>query len=324
MNGRKRYRTVRNRPSIDIKVKQRDCLNSQGPLILNLGEGMSVKFLLKLQAVAISLLVAGPAVAQPDILVLGDSQISFGAGKEYVRFFEQLTDRCKMTPSRIAAIEKLGARETAAIGVRSTSLQSWTATKGAAKGAICDVDKRYGVNAGAYGIDGNPNRVYIQIGKGRSYQFCKKNRTAFEAMFANGYYKPRLLVLTFLGNAADRWANSSDAASQDARKTLEQIPDDIPCVFIGSAPVYLEKTNAKRMKAQTSITKALVRAGSQCTVVQGLNNRTRAAIEGKAGFFRRNKAGKVKDPHHPSSAAIQKFMKLNAENFCEAIFTTLE
>ncbi|MBO9401328.1 SGNH/GDSL hydrolase family protein [Shimia sp. R9_3] len=264
------------------------------------------------------------ATAQPDILVLGDSQISFGAGKEYLRFFEQLPERCEMTPKRKRALAALGDRKTAAIGVRSTSLQSWTTPKGAAKGAICDVDKKFGVNAGAYGIDGNNKRVFIQIGKGRAYQFCKPKQTAFEAMFADSYYAPELLVLTFLGNSADRWANSPELALEDARRTLQQIPDNVPCVFISSVPVYLKKTNDKRMKGQTEIARAFQKAGKQCAVVEGFNARTRNAIEGKPVYFRRNDAGKVKDPHHPKPAAIRAFLDINTVDICDAVFRVLK
>lgn len=273
---------------------------------------------------AVSGLIAHSVLAQPDVLVLGDSQISFGAGKEYLRFFEQLTDRCEITPKRKKILDRLGDRQTAAIGVRSTSLQSWTVTNGAAKGAICDVDKKFGVNAGAYGIGGNPDRVFIQIGKGEAYQFCKPKQTAFEAMFEDRYYDPELLVLTFLGNSADRWAGSSELAMQDAQRALEQIPDDIPCVFISSVPVYLKATNDKRMKAQTEIARAFRRAGTQCAVVEGFNRKTRNAIEGKPVYFRRNEAGKVKDPHHPSPAAVREFFRINTVDICDAVFSALD
>ncbi|MBO9474832.1 SGNH/GDSL hydrolase family protein [Shimia sp. R10_1] len=266
---------------------------------------------------------AKPSLSQPDILVLGDSQISFGAGKEYLSFFEQLTERCNITPQRQKALRKLGERKTAAIGVRSTSLQSWTTPRGAAKGAICDVDKKFGVNAGAYGINDNPKRVFVQIGKGDAYQFCKPNKTAFEAMFEQGYYKPNLLVLTFLGNSADRWAHSPELAAKDARATLAQVPRDVPCVFISSVPVYLEKTNDTRMRAQTEIARAFKKAGNQCAVVEGFNQQTRAAIEGQAVYFRRNDSGRVKDPHHPKPAAIRQFLEINSAQICSAVFKSL-
>lgn len=287
---------------------------------------MTTKIVSFLNAALVSVLMLGghSASAQPDILVLGDSQISFGAGKEYVRFFAELPNRCEMTQKRTKLLEKLGTRQTAAIGVRSTSLQSWTSTSGPTRGAICDVDKKYGVNAGAYGIDGNPDRVFIQIGKGKSYQFCKPKQTAFESMFADGYYDPDLLILTFLGNSADRWANSPDAAEEDVRRTLAQVPEDTACIYISSAPVYLKKTNDKRMKAQTAIARAFDRADAQCIAVEGFNAKTRAAIEGNPKFFRRNDAGRVKDPHHPSNAAIRQFLKINTTEFCDAIFSALE
>lgn len=286
---------------------------------------MTGKIVSTVLAFMASALLGGASVsAQPDVLILGDSQISFGAGKEYMEFFADLPSRCDMTPERTRLIKKLGQRQTAAIGVRSTSLQSWTSTSGAPRGAICDVDKKYGVNAGVYGIDGNPDRVFVQIGKGASYQFCTAGQTAFQAMFADGYYAPDLLILTFLGNSADRWANGTEGAQQDVRRSLDQIPADMPCIFISSAPVYLKETNDKRMTAQTHVTQAFRQADAQCAVVEGFNAETRAAIEGKAKYFRRNDAGRVKDPHHPSPAAIRQFLKLNTDDLCDAIFKVLE
>ena len=88
----------------------------------------------------------------------GDSQISFSAGEPYLEFFQNLRSRCAGVSGFNAAANKLGALKTAAIGVRSTSLHSWTAKKGVDKDTICAVDKKFGVNAGAFGINGDPKR----------------------------------------------------------------------------------------------------------------------------------------------------------------------
>lgn len=264
------------------------------------------------------------AQSSPDILVLGDSQISFGAGEVYLNYFDELPERCRMTRSRKQRLVNLGERQTAAIGVRSTSLNSWTAKSGAAKGSICDIDKTYGVNAGAYGIAGNPDRKFVQIGKGRNYQFCAPNVSPFEAMFADGYYKPKLVVLAFIGNSAKRWSEDFDAARRDAQKTQAQIPKDVPCVFLTTAPVFSKATNNTRMAAQAAISRAFKSTKGHCKVVEGFSRETRAAIEGQAKFFRRNASGRVKDPLHPSKAAIRKFLDINAPALCEAIFSAVK
>ncbi len=256
----------------------------------------------------------------PDILVLGDSQISFGAGAEYLRFFRDLPQRCGVTAQQLAP---LGQREIAAIGVRSSSLTSWTARDGTAKGTICDVDERHGVNAGAYGIQGNDNLSFVQIGQGDDYQFCEPEKSAFESTFAPGYYDPKLLVLAFLGNSADRWANSPAAAAQDVQRTISQIPSDIPCVFLTTVPVFEQATNDIRMKAQTNIINAFEQSGGHCQPVAGITPQTRAAIEGQLEFFRQRDDGSLADPFHPRPAATRRFLDLNTPQLCDAVLSAI-
>ena len=213
--------------------------------------------------------VAASAQAQdtPDVLVLGDSQISFGAGEAYLAFFNELPQLCATSRKRKKLLNKLEESRTAAIGVRSTSLQSWTARTGPAKGAVCDVDKKYGVNAGAYGIQGDENRKFVQIGRGKDYQFCAPNKSPFEAIFASGNYRPKLLVLAFLGNSAERWANNPAAAKLDVQQTTAQIPSGIPCIFLTTAPVFKTAVNDIRVKAQAAIVDAFEASGGYCQAV---------------------------------------------------------
>ena len=287
---------------------------------------MSYRFLLICQSAAFALAMMplqAQAQAQPDVLVLGDSQISFGAGETYLRFFNQLPELCKANDGS-KVLHKLGSSRTAAIGVRSTSLHSWTDKSGEAKDAICEVDKKYGVNAGAYGIAGSNKRKFIQIGQGAEYQFCKPDRSAFEVAFADGYYKPKLLVLAFLGNSAERWADDQAATDLDIMRTTAQIPDDIPCIILTTTPVFSKKTNDLRQKAQDGIAAALDRSGGRCEIVKGFTPDVRAAIEGKAKFFKRNSAGRVTDPHHPSLAATNLSIKMNIPQFCNAVLSVLK
>ena len=92
--------------------------------------------------------------------------------------------------------------------------------------------KNGGVNAGVYGITENPGRKYVQIGQGAEYQFCKKNHSPFEAMFENGYYDPKFLLMAFLGNSAERWGNNPASASRDVINMVEQIPTDVARAFL--------------------------------------------------------------------------------------------
>lgn len=281
-----------------------------------------------LQHLLLSLLIAfAPtqifAQSKTDILILGDSQISFGAGEVYLDFFKALKRNCGPALSR-AERKKLGKRRTLAVGVRSTSLHSWVARDGAPKDTICEVDKKFGVNAGVYGINGSDERKFIQIGQERGFKYCRKNRSAFETVFSDPENRPKLLVLNFLGNAEKRWAESQSLADRDVRQTLKQIPKDIPCIVLTSAPVFHKATNDRRMLAQARLARALEKTDGQCQLVKGFTPQTRKAIEGKPQFFKRNKSGKITDPHHPSKAAIKRFLNATAPQFCEAMALVLK
>ncbi len=117
---------------------------------------------------------------------------------------------------------------------------------------------------GTWGLGGTKNRKFVQIGQGDEYQFCRPNRSAFEGMFAKGYYQPKLLVMAFLGNSAERWANSRSAATIDARETLAQIPGDTACVFMTTAPVFSKEINDLRTRAQENIVSAFQSQGNRC------------------------------------------------------------
>ena len=251
----------------------------------------------------------------PEILVIGDSQISFGAGKVYLEFFDELSK----------TIPQLSGYETGAIGVRSTSLQHWTTRKeGKVKDVICEIDKRWGVNAGVYGILGDKSRKYVNMGQGEAYQFCKPNMSAFEAMFENGYYKPQLLVLAFLGNAADRWAEQPERALADVKATMSQIPNDLPCIFLTTSPSYDKQTNDIRWKAQANIKRAFEEEGSRCHFVEGFTQETIAAAQGNKGFFKTNEEGVVTDIHHPNLNAARKFFELRKYDLTQAVIAVVE
>ncbi len=245
----------------------------------------------------------------PDILVLGDSQLSFGAGQAFVDFFRQNAAQCGLSRKMSVGV----------IGVRSSSLAGFTAASGPAKGLICDVDKTWKVNAGVYGVLKDGKNPYRQIGQGKAYQFCQKGVTPFQAMFAKGYYMPQLLVMFFLGNATDRWADSPADAMEDVRRTMRDVPADVPCIFMTTAPAYDQATVRTRLKAQKNIAAAFKQNGMRCTFVEGYTPETIAENRGNPANFRRKPSGKVKDPFHPTEAAARAFLALRRDDLCRAI-----
>jgi hypothetical protein len=238
--------------------------------------------------------------------MLGDSQISYGAGAAYTAFFNALDTNCPGLPPA----------KSAAIGVRSTALHHWTARSGAPRGTICDVDAKYGVNAGAYGVT-SPGRTYVQIGQNTAYPFCPKGRSPLEAVFNSPRYDPDLVVLSFLGNATDRWQSAAKARA-DWRATAAQLPSNTPCLVMTTIPAFEAAENARRLAAQSNLA-AAVTAADRCTFVPGFNPQTIAAIQGKSDNFRTDAAGTVTDPRHPTSASAARFIKLQTPALCAAL-----
>jgi hypothetical protein len=277
---------------------------------------------LDLRAIVLSAALAGlgflhPARAEvrgaPDILILGDSQLSFGAGMAFVELFASMRGECGLDRDTGVGV----------IGVRSSTLQSWTSTGKAAKSAICDVDPKWKVNAGAYGTLSPGENPYVQIGRGEQFQFCSAERSPLEAVFHEGYYRPKLVLMFLMGNATDRWADSAEAALQDVRSFLADLPKGQPCIFMTSAPPYGEKSVRQRQKAQDNIEAAFAKAGKQCSFVPGFTPETVAENMGNAENFRRKGGGKVKDPYHPTEAAARKFMALRRDALCKALAVQL-
>lgn len=269
--------------------------------------------------------LSAPVTAQdafdsPSIVILGDSQIPFGSGPVFQDFFENIKTHCPPTPEQASNLEVLADMKVAVIGVRSTSLHSWTARMGRAKGAICDVDPKWKVNAGTYGFINTTGNKYKQIGQGAAYQFCQKEKSAFEAMFRPEYYDPKLILLSFLGNSAKRWADDYDVALADVQKMNAQLPAGVPCIFMTTAPSYSKKVTALRLKAQENVKRAFVESGSQCSFVAGTTPETVAANEGNAQYFRVNASGKVKDPFHPNQKGAESFFMIAMDDICTAVY----
>lgn len=254
-------------------------------------------------------LAQGTAKGAPNVLILGDSQLTFGAGAAFLDEMQAMAGSCGLKDDATIGI----------VGVRSSAIVSWTAQSKAAKGAICDVDPKWNVNAAAYGTLSQGKNPYVQIGRGAQFQFCSPQWSPLQSVFRDGYYAPDLLILFMLGNATERWADSPEAALQDVRALMKNLPEDQPCIFMTTAPPFNETVVRLRQKAQDNIERAFAQTDSQCSFVPGFTAATIRENRGNAANFRRNASGAVKDPFHPTESAARKFLKLQRAALCKAI-----
>ncbi len=254
-----------------------------------------------------------------DVLVLGDSQITFGSAGPLLSFFEMVDKSCGAYWPQGYQSGLPDQPSVGVIGVRSTSLRTWVSRTDRGKSAICDEDRRWRANAGSYGVLNQSENPYVQIGRGAAYNFCQNGQSAFEAMFADNYYAPRLLVLSFLGNGAERWANDPAAALDDVRSTMAQLPPDLPCIFMTTTPVYQQATADLRSRAQDNIIAAFQEAGSRCSIVSGHTAETIALNVGNRQHFRRRISGTVRDPFHPTREAQEAAVGILSEAICHAV-----
>ncbi len=245
----------------------------------------------------------------PNVLVLGDSQLTFGAGEAFVDLLNSMAGNCGLDDDA----------STGVIGVRSSTIISWTSRGKKAKSAICDVDPTWNANAGVYGALSNGKNPYVQIGAGPNFQFCRRDLSPLEAVFQGGYYDPDIVIFFMMGNAAERWAESKSAALSDAKSLLADLPRGQPCVFMTSAPTFGEAEVKLRLRAQENLAAAFERVGSRCAFVPGFTTATIRENMGNSSNFRRKSSGKLKDPFHPTEAAARRFLNLQSKALCKAI-----
>lgn len=254
----------------------------------------------------------------PKILMLGDSQLSFGAGEVVADFFENIKTKCEGVIDQTMLLDELEKMRATLIGARSSSLQSWTTTKGWAYDRLCKKDKTWGVNASIYGYGRQKGVPYIQIGEHKDYKFCENGKTPLQVLFEQGY-SPDLLIFNILGNNAKRWAKDPKTADVDVAKFISQAPAHLKCIYMTTLPIHTKRRNDVRVKAQSAIKAAFERAGNRCSFVETLDAKTVSLIQGKNHYFKRKKNGKVKDPFHPQKAAARKVYNLKQNEICQAI-----
>ena len=258
----------------------------------------------------------------PEILFIGDSHLSFGAGKVFREFFRDFEKHCKPEERWMGQARAVAKRSFGLMGVKATSPHNWVHHRRSLKKMVCEPDPKWPVNARLYGFPHRRDGTYVQLGKDPSFPFCRKGKTAFEAVFE--WTKPRLLVLYFMGNTITRWANAPRLARSDVKRLIKQLPKDTGCMFMTTSPVYRKKNNARRVKAQKNIAAAFAKlGGGRCQFVPMLTPQTIAAIEGRAGYFRRHKDGRVKDPYHPGITASRHLLRLQRKPICRAVFDAM-
>jgi len=278
-----------------------------------------------ISAVLLALLFGQPAQAgdyqfkQPDIFVLGDSQVLFGAGEPLLGFFEKIADHCAGHWGKDNEAQELKGTSVGVLGVRSTSLNSWVNEDDEFKKRICTIDPNWHINASQFGTVKTTQERFLQIGQEDPFKFCIPDKSAFEVMFENGYYDPKLFVAYFLGNSAKRWAENEAETEKDAIAAAATIPVGMPCVLITTAPSYRANMNVVRLKGQQKFKHAYEKAEGACSFVEGLTPTTIKANVRNHLHFKHNEEEWVRDPFHPNARGIEHFLKLKTADICNAI-----
>ena len=281
---------------------------------------------LTLSLIIMSCVCTAPAKAFkfPEIFVLGDSQLSFGAGKVFLDYFRKFDRYCgpyALMPGDVAKISKLSV---AVMGVKSTSIHSWVSRKERHRKIVCKPDPKWPVNARLYGFKHRRDGTYVQLGEDPSFPFCKKGVSPFEMMFAKRRNNPQLLYMYFMGNTISRWGNSPKRAKADVADLMKRLPEGTKCIFMTTGPTYRRRDNDERAQAQANIAKAFAEVGQKCTFIGSITKQTRAAIEGNGRYFRRHKSGKVKDPYHLQANGTRHMISLHREKMCRAVLKALQ
>jgi len=260
------------------------------------------------------------AAYQADIVMLGDSQLSFGSGPTMLSFLSNLDQRCARAGLGKTTLKRLRNLRIGIMGVRATGLQMWLSRVKRRKRMICVKDPTGLVNASAYGVMRTRHK-WVQIGESRAHQFCKPRKSALELLLAPDAYRPKLVILNFLGLSAYRWASLAKAR-RDAKELALQLPNGTKCLYATTAPTYRAKINRPRHIGQRNIAKALDEIG-RCDFVAGLTKQTVAAMQGKARYYYRHANGRVKDPYHPNPAGARRFLRLKRNAYCRSIAKAL-
>jgi len=269
--------------------------------------------------------VGAPRAAEArkvDIVMLGDSQLSFGSGPAFENFFSDFSKRCAGLGLDEDVLAMVDDMRVGIMGVRSTGVHSWVAKSRRGKRMVCERDPAPNslVNASAYGALRFGNK-WVQIGSSRHHRFCRSRQSPLQVMLSEKLYRPKLAIFHFLGLNAYRWRNPANAR-KDIAALVAQIPKETRCVFFTTIPTYRRSLNKPRWIAQRHLKAELARTGNRCVFIPGLTKKTARTFEGRSKYFY-TKRGRVRDPYHANPAGSERFIQIRGQDFCAAIVKAL-
>lgn len=255
------------------------------------------------------------AFRNTDIVVIGDSQISVGSGRPMSRFFGNLAAACAPHVEIAGHRKALRNRSFGMLGIRATSLQSWTTTSGSAWNQLCRRDRRFGVNGTGWGTL-KSRRFSIQVGRGAKYQFCSRRRYPIANMFAPGYYRPKVVVFYIGGQGAGRLAGNPARARRDVDRIIAALPRGTRCIHMPTVPIYSARRNRTRARAFRNIKAAFDRHPNRCATIAGFTPGAIGLTQGRRRFFQ---YGRRFDQWHPNRTASARYLQRVRPALCRAL-----
>lgn len=270
---------------------------------------------------------AAPNSSKPsksvDILVLGDSQLSFGSGPAFEAFFGNISRRCADAGISRRTLNEMSTMRTGMIGVRSTGMTTWLARTRRGKRMMCVRDPAPNslVNASVWGAMKRKSR-WVQIGQHRGYDYCTRRKSVLKALMDTFMMPPKLVIFHVMATDTNRWSGLKRIKA-DLKRLEADLPRSTACIYFTTAPTYKRSVNKRRVRAQRLLQKAIDETGSRCRLVNGLTQSTLAAFQGNAKFYHRSRNGRVRDPFHPTKAAASAYLRRHTKAFCQAIATAI-
>lgn len=265
------------------------------------------------------------SLADPDLLVIGDSQILFRGGPAYVDHFNKLAETCgALIPERSAEFKAHFSGDVGVAGVRAASINSWLAREGKQKDALCVPQKSWPKNARGFGALHTPDQKFHQTASDGNYPLCQSTQSPIETLFKDVAIKPKLLVFAMLGGYSKNWAKDKALAHKHAAELAAQVPENTPCLYLTTAPSFAEKPNKQRLEGQDHFFDGIQKTGGACLPVKGLTDETISAFQGNNKFYKTRDDGSVRDVFHPNDLGIRTFLNKVSPAMCRALITIMD
>ncbi|MEP3231972.1 MAG: hypothetical protein ABJO30_04015 [Hyphomicrobiales bacterium] len=265
------------------------------------------------------------SLADPDLLIIGDSQILFRGGPAYVDHFSKLAETCSaLIPERAADFKSHFSGDVGVAGVRAAAINSWLAREGEHKDALCVPQKSWPKNTRGFGTLHTPDQKFHQTARDGNYPLCQPNQSPVETLFKDIAIKPKLLVFSMLGGYSKKWAKDKALADKDASNLAAQIPKNTPCLYLTTAPSFAEKPNAERLEGQNHFFTGIHKTRGACLPVKGLTDETISAFQGNNKFYKTRDDGTVRDVFHPNDLGVRTFLNKVSPAMCRALVTIID